>query len=312
MKFANTTAQDPYLETQLAFLNRCSPPQSTVWYAGWRKWNPLCAYNKKKSLTIVMSCFSSLSHKWLLCQCCFHASLLPLLFPQCADFVAPWEDFRHLILSSFVITLPKTWGRITDANSPRGAAMTGERSKTRGGGCFIPQQVAEGCRPVTDLHLIQTCDRCTDVWVQWQKDSLKWNQCRNKRLHCLITTVFWGCLCYLYLLPSASPLHHYYRHINAFFPHSLFIAAPGAFVFTGHFTIFILAQASSFLVYFYIEFLRKAVRDVASRQTGNVLLPSVMVLLLPTPICYIPQLTCFHCSAPNSLDMLLLQEKVLI
>lgn len=168
-------------------------------------------------------------------------------------------------------------------------------------------------RAVTDLHLIQTCDRFTDVWVQWQKDSLKWNQCRNKRLHCLSTTVFWGCLCYLYLPPSASPLHHYYRHINVFFfPHSLFIAAPGAFVFTGYFTIFLLAQASSFLVYFYIEFLLKAVRDVASRQTGNVLLPSVMVLLLPKPICYIPQLTCFHCSAPNSLDMLLLQEKVLI
>lgn len=150
---------------------------------------------------------------------------------------------RFLLLSLSIS--PKLEAESVAQNIPTGAVMRGGRSQTCQCGCFIPQQLAQGCRPATDLHLIWTCDSFTDVWVRWQKDSLKQKQCRNKTLHCLSITVFFG----------GAYVTCTYRHqlllfiaiiTTFFFPHSLFIAAPGAFIFTGRFTNFVLVQASSF------------------------------------------------------------------
>lgn len=91
-----------------------------------------------------------------------------------------------------------------------------------------------------------------------QNDGLKWKQSRDKIAQCLRYRCFLGCLCYLYLPPSAFPLHLCYHHINAFLVHNLFIQAPGAFICNGYFTVFILAQARSFPACFPTEFLLKA------------------------------------------------------
>lgn len=124
------------------------------------------------------------------------------------------------------------------------------------------------------------------------------------------TTAFSGafamCIyCHLLLLSIATV-----ARLVLFFPQSPFIADQGAFIFTLCFTIFTLAQANSFPVYFQIVSAEGS--EGCSLHTGHALHFSVMVLLLPTPNCYTPQLTCLYCSAPNSLGKLLLHKKILI
>lgn len=157
--------------------------------------------------------------------------------------------------------------------------------------------------------LILTCDRlarCLSSVAEWQPE-MKAAQGWNRSV--FEYPWFWGAYVNLYSPLSAFPLHHCYHHINAFY----FIISsfkPQQFYLHWIFYDFNPSSGKKLSCVFSYWVFAEDMKDAACTQTGHELPLSVMVLLLPTQVCLIPQLTCSHCSAPNSLDMTLLQSKI--
>lgn len=249
-------------------------------------------------LRTAISCRSSLSWKRLWGQCCLHASLLLLPFPRMLILQQPGRTSRHLILASFYYCCPQNLRQYQWCKQPQRELWWGKKG-------HIHVDVV----PLVSSTELQTCDKFTPATFEFGDRRTVQNESSGEIKRCTVQVQM---VFHQGASDTCAYFHLFVLLITAITTLALLFAALGALIFTGNITIFILVQASCFSLSFCVEFLLKAVRDVACMQTRNALPVSVMVLLLSTPICYIPMLTCFHCGPPNSLDTLLLHKKILI
>lgn len=110
---------------------------------------------------------------------------------------------------------------------------------------------------------------------------------------------------------TCAYFHLFLFLITAITTLALLFAALRSFYFHWKLYNFHLSSGNPLLSVFLCRVSTEGSEGCSLMQTRNVLPLSVMVLLLSTSICYIPTMSCFHCSPPNSLDKLLFTKRSL-
>lgn len=163
-----------------------------------------------------MSCFPAFhtNGSWL--SVVFMPPSFCSLSPRALKLQHSGSTSRDSILASFIIALPKTWSRISDANHPNGSCDEGREVTSMGIWLFHSPVSGTGLQtcvrfiPDTDLWLVYRClSSVTEGWLE-KKAVQKLNMWLN-------TTVLLKSLYYLHLLSFASPICHYYCSIYTFF-----------------------------------------------------------------------------------------------